>query len=108
MKLIDNKFGSILKKITTHCDVWILGSSLVDKEALDIDVFVPIEEWQLASSYIPSNAKINSLGGFKFLDDNNINVDIWTGLMGDFLNSDRFTVCYNPRTGIKIGRINNN
>lgn len=97
------KLPSIVTKIVHFCDCWIVGSAVDSLEPRDIDIFVPIEFWQQASSYIPKDAKINTMGGFKFID-NDIEVDMWTGNFNDFLLSDRFKVCKNIRTGIVIRR----
>jgi len=100
------KYPKIVTKLTTLCDGWLVGSSALDsdKEPRDYDVFIPIDKWLEASNYIPYNAKINRMGGFKVISDGK-EVDIWTGKMEDFLASNYFKCAYNPKTGIRIVRV---
>ena len=100
------KYPKIVTKLTTLCDAWLVGSSadLNNKSPRDFDIFVPIDKWLEASNYIPQDAKINSLGGFKVICES-IEVDIWTGKMETFLASNYFTFAYHPKTNVRISRI---
>jgi len=100
------KYPKIVTKLTTLCDGWLVGSSadLENNNPRDYDVFIPINKWLEASNYIPQDAKINSMGGFKVICEN-IEVDVWTGKMEDFLASNYFTYAYNPKTGVRIARV---
>jgi len=100
------KYPKLVTKLTTLCDGWLVGSSanLDVKKPRDYDVYIPIDKWQPASNYIPLDAKINTMGGFKVICEG-VEVDVWTGKMEDFLSSNYFTYAYNPKTGIRIARV---
>ena len=103
LNLESKKLPPLVTKLVTFCDAWIVGGYLYNNDARDIDLFIPFKHWQLASSYIPKDAKINTMGGFKCLIDN-VEIDIWTGDMNDFLQSNYFRQCYSPKYGIFIKR----
>ncbi len=100
------KYPKIVTKLTTLCNGWLVGSSadINNENPKDYDVFIPIDKWLEASNYIPQDAKINRMGGFKVLCEG-VEVDIWTGKMEDFLASNYFKFAYNPKTGVRIARI---
>lgn len=97
------KYPELVTKLTTLCDAWIVGSAADPKNfhPRDFDVFVPFKNWLQASNYIPKDAKINRLGGFKCVSDE-VDVDVWTGDMNDFLSSNYFSFAYHPKTGVLI------
>ena len=100
------KYPELVTKLTTVCDGWIVGSAAdPDQQSpRDYDIFVPIKSWLAASAFIPKNAKINRMGGFKCLSEG-VEVDVWTGEMNEFLTSNYFKFAYHPKTGIRIARI---
>ena len=99
------KYPNIVTKLTTLCDGWLVGSSAEEDNdnPRDYDIFIPIDKWLEASNYIPQDAKINRMGGFKVISDGK-EVDIWTGKMEDILTSNYFKIAYHPRSGIRINR----
>lgn len=99
------KYPELVTKLTTLCDAWLIGSSAEDTDNYprDYDIFVPIKNWQEASNYIPKDASINRLGGFKCVSEG-YEIDVWTGFMSDLLSSNYFYVAYHPKTGIRIER----
>lgn len=97
------KYPELVTKLVTFCDAWIVGSAASSNNPRDFDLFIPFKFWQLASSYIPKEAKINRMGGFKCISDGK-EIDIWTGDMNDFLQSDYFSQCYCPKYGVFIKR----
>lgn len=98
-------YPELVTKLTHFCGGWLVGSAADpnNKDPRDYDIFIPIKFWQLASSFIPKDAKINSFGGFKCISDGK-EVDVWTGDLDDTLFTDRFTWALNVRTGIRIKR----
>lgn len=100
------KYPELVTKLTTLCDGWLIGSSANPSVELprDFDVFIPLKHWLLASNFIPKDAKINSLGGFKCVSGG-IEVDVWTGNFEDIVSSNYFSFAYQPKTGIRINRI---
>ena len=100
------KYPELVTKLTTLCSGWLVGSSANPNETdpRDYDVYIPIKYWLEASNYIPKDAKINRMGGFKCINDG-IEVDVWTGDMNDFLASNYFNFAYQPKTGVRIGRL---
>lgn len=99
------KFPGLVSKLTTLCDGWLVGSSAIvsDVEPRDYDVFIPIDKWLEASNYIPVDAKINRMGGFKVICEGK-EVDVWTGKMESFLASNYFKAAYHPKSGVRILR----
>lgn len=85
-----NKLPTIVSKLVHCCNAWVCGSAAdPNKEnPRDFDIVVPYSMWQHAASYIPKNAKPNSFGGWKFLDEASngtaFEVDVWPGEM-DYL-----------------------
>ena len=100
------KYPELVTKLTTLCSGWLVGSSANPNETdpRDYDVYISIKYWLEASNYIPKDAKINRMGGFKCINDG-IEVDVWTGDMNDFLASNYFNFAYQPKTGVRIGRL---
>lgn len=92
--------------MTTLCSGWLVGSSANPNEIepRDYDVYIPIKYWLEASNYILKDAKINRMGGFKCMSDG-IEVDVRTSDMNDFLASNYFNFAYQPKTGVRIGRL---
>lgn len=97
------KYERLVRNLTTHCSGWIFGSAanLDINNPRDFDIFIPIEYWSKACSYIPLDSKINRSGGYKCLD-NGIEVDVWTGNMNDMLSTVYFSYAYHPNSGVRI------
>ena len=100
------KYPELVTKLTSICDGWLVGSSADPNvsEPRDYDVFIPFKYWREASNYVPKDAKVNRMGGFKCISEG-VEVDVWTGEMSDFLQSNFFSFAYNPKTGVRITRI---
>lgn len=100
------KYPELVTKLTTLCGGWLVGSSANpnETEPRDYDIYIPVKYWLEASNYIPKDAKINRMGGFKCISDG-IEVDVWTGDMNDFLASNYFNFAYQPKIGVRIGRL---
>ena len=55
------------------------------KEFKDYDLIVPPDKWYIVSLLIPKDAKINSYGGWKFIDKEGNNIDIWPSSIEQYL-----------------------
>lgn len=101
------KYPTLVNKLTTLCNGWLIGSSADpdNSNPRDWDVYIPIQYWSIACGLIDKNAKINTFGGFKCISDE-VEVDVWTGNMDEFLSSNQFKFAYHPITNVRIGRIN--
>lgn len=104
-KCAKTRYPELVTKLTTVCDGWIIGSGAESNTPHDYDVFIPLSKWREACAIIPSDARVNKLGGFKCISEN-IEVDIWTGEMNNLLASHYFKCAYHPQTGVKIIREN--
>lgn len=93
----------LVTQLTTVCNAWVVGSAVDNQTPRDYDIYVPIGHWRTACCLMPSNARVNRMGGFKCISED-IEVDVWTGDMSDFLASDYFTKALHPQTGVKIIR----
>jgi len=80
-------------------DAWIVGScgewlcnDMKSTPPNDIDILVPIENWNRASSLIPSDGQINTFGGIKFTTcwrdrPHPVRIDLWGQSLNSFLTS---------------------
>lgn len=100
------KYPELVTKLTTLCSGWLVGSSADPnkEETRDFDIYIPMKYWLEASNYIPKDAKINRMGGFKCMSEG-FEIDVWTGDVNDFLGSNYFTFAYQPNTNIRICRL---
>jgi|WetSurMetagenome_2_1015567.scaffolds.fasta_scaffold202402_2 hypothetical protein len=98
------KYPSLVCKLISICDAWIIGSSCIKENPRDYDIFIPINSWKIACKLIPETAKINRLGGFKCISEEK-EIDIWTGEFSDIFLTHFFTYAYNPKINIKVGKI---
>ena len=99
-----SRYPDLVTKLTNLCGGWIVGSSAdpAVTEPRDYDVYIPMKSWLEACNYIPKDAKINRMGGFKCISEGK-EVDVWTGDISDFL-TDYFTFAYQPKSGVRIKR----
>jgi len=103
---MSSKYSPLITKLINNHDAWIFGSA-ADPENInprDYDIFIPVNEWHTACLLIPSDFKINTLGGFKIIDDNK-EVDIFTGNFNEFITRNFFKYAFHPKTNIRIIRI---
>ena len=100
------KYPTLVNKLATLCNAWLIGSSAdpSNDNPRDFDVFIPVQHWSMACGLIDEDAKINTFGGFKCVSDG-VEVDVWTGNMDEFLATNNFKFAYHPRTNIRISRI---
>lgn len=70
----------------------------------DWDLLVPLEEWQTIALLIPESAKPNKFGGWRFLTDDNQEVDVWPDTVVNYL-----TNCKSTKGGrvVAVDFINN-
>lgn len=101
--------GSVSRQLCWLFDGWIVGGAvdfISGKSSLypkDIDIVIPIQNWINASKLIPTGSLSNSFGGFKFKDDNETSVDVWTDDICMILLM-RDVNAYQPKYNITIGR----
>lgn len=69
----------------------------------DIDIIIPLSEWQIASNYIPKGAIANSFGGFKFVEDG-VTYDVWCADVQDFILNNNI-VAYSLKYNKFIGEL---
>lgn len=100
------KYPELVTKLTVLCGGWLVGSSANPNvsEPRDYDIFIPNKFWLEASNLIPKDAKMNRMGGWKCISEG-IEVDVWSGEMSDFLASSHFSFAFNPKTGVRIGKV---
>ena len=78
---------------------WIVGNH--SKTARDLDILISFLHWREAAALIPSTAKPNTFGGWKFLEDG-IWIDVWPGDLAWLMTNTKFKSAFHPRTGTKI------
>jgi hypothetical protein len=84
---------------------WVVGSAADPSKCTprDWDVCVPLGRWGEAATLIPSNAEVNSFGGWK-VKDGNYEIDIWPGDLRDVMLHHRTTWVWDPCTGSRFRR----
>lgn len=84
-------------------DAWIVGSAAAPnaKDTRDVDVMVPWVNWSVACVLIPRNAVSNSLGGWKFQEDN-VTVDVWPDTLDRLAKNDLFQWAWHPSSGRRL------
>jgi len=68
--------GSVAKKLC--------GDEQV-KNPNDFDLLVPLEKWQTIALLIPSSARPNKFGGWRFKTDGGVEVDVWPDSLVNYL-----------------------
>ena len=98
---------ALVSKIVFAHEAWIVGSAAkpsVDfKKVRDYDVLVPYSHWQQACMLIPSDAKPNTFGGFKFMSEGR-EVDCWPGDLGWLMVNSCSKWAWHPRTNARWRR----
>lgn len=92
--------------LTHNFDAWIVGSAAAP-DALnprDIDIIVPHYEWNRAAHLIPKDAKVNSFGGFKCVQDG-IEMDVWPGDLGWLMQRPKACWAWHPASGVRLCKV---
>ncbi len=97
------------KIVTQLChlhDAWIVGRlpEREDEEPRDYDVMVTFENWRKAVVLVPADARPNSFGGWKFMDEGRT-VDVWPGDMAWVMSNAHWKAAWHPKTNTKVGRL---
>lgn len=94
---------AIAIKLTHICNGWIVGSAANPENVSprDIDILIPFRNWNVASSLIPSDAKPNTFGGWKFTSKG-VEFDVWPGDLDQLLLNDKAELAWHPQSGIRL------
>lgn len=93
------KLPPLARKILVNGNAWVVGSSVLAGEPTkDLDILVPIENWHLVAALIPENAKPNTFGGWKFVDQD-IEIDVWPDNITSLLGREKFKAAYHFNSG---------
>ena len=95
------KEPELVSKLFVLCEAWLIGGAVDDDNPKDWDVWVPLSKWSIACGIIPKEVKVNRFGGFK-INENGIEIDVWTSEFQEVIRSHKFTKAYCPFTGVKI------
>lgn len=97
----------LVGKLTHFHEAWIVGSAADPKNESprDWDILVPLSKWQDAAGLIPASAISNSFGGFKILDENGVEIDVWPGELSWIMQRPKSTWAWQPKTGIRLQKI---
>lgn len=97
------KYPLIANKLLYFYDAWIVGSAANEaiKNPRDLDIVVPFKEWNHAAQLIPRDATVNSLGGFKFKDED-VMVDVWPADIHSLLTASASKHFYHPWSETRI------
>lgn len=101
------KLPSIVSRILTNYDGWLVGSAAnpANDDPRDFDLMIPHHRWHDAAAAMPTDARLNSWNGVKFNDpDSGKEIDCWPGDLSWFATIPGFTYAYHPRTGTLIHR----
>lgn len=106
------KYSSTVSFLCQQCDGWIVGSA-ADPENVnprDIDIIIPFSKWHIALGALPkdrSRIKLNTYGGFKFDDENGVEIDMWTGELNTILTYHNVKYLYDPWRNIRYEKTSN-
>ncbi len=103
-----NQLPKSIKLLVQHYGAWIVGGS-ANPDAListvrDIDVVVPFSRWNEASSLIPTDAKINEYGGWKFKQRGLI-IDVWPEDLSVLMLNHKLKYIWQPRFNILYEKV---
>ncbi len=100
------KLPTLVAKLTLNHDAWVVGSAAdpANENPRDFDVLVPFYAWGPASQLLPSDCRMNSLGGWKCISEG-VEVDVWPGDLAFVMRQDAFSVAWHPSSGARIVRI---
>jgi hypothetical protein len=105
------KLGHWARRICYDHGGIIIGSAvdymvgLVYEKPRDIDIVVPLVRWKEVCRAIPPGATVNRFGGLKFVDDNQMEVDVWADDVIDLIVKDTKIRGYSLYRNIIIGKI---
>ena len=96
----------LVEKLCHFHEAWIVGSAAdpTNTDPRDYDVLVPLSKWQDAAGLIPSNATINTFGGFKCIEEG-IEIDVWPGELSWLMSRPKTQWIWSPKTGARWKRI---
>lgn len=103
---MSSAYPPIVMKLTHNFDAWLVGSAADSNEVIrprDYDILVPFHQWHSACVALPSSARPNSFGGWKFEEDG-VEVDIWPGDLGWLAQRPGFRHAYHPLSGTRLSR----
>lgn len=81
--VVKSDMSSTVPKSVMHwCiigEAWIIGSAAdpEKRSPRDYDIVVPFHMWYKVAASIPKSARPNTLGGWKMISDDGVEVDIW-------------------------------
>ncbi len=100
---------SIVVQLTAGFEGWIVGSAAKEgvdlSKVRDFDILIPYANWVQAAMLIPSSAKPNTFGGWKFVTHMNgfeILVDVWPGDLAWFMTNHLAKAAWHPRSGTRL------
>ena len=99
------QFPKLVVALVNNFDAWIVGSGAnpdVTKPR-DYDVIVPHWNWGPAAHLIPPDAVVNSMGGFKCVQDG-IEIDVWPGSVEWVMLNAKSEWAWQPRHNVRLRR----
>lgn len=103
---VSSKLPKIIALLTHNFDAWIVGSAAnpVEANPRDWDILVPYHKWHAAVSLVPTDAKPNTFGGWKF-NVEGVEVDMWPGDLSWLASHPLFRYAWHPLSNARIMRI---
>ena len=104
---MSRQLPALVVKLAFAHNAWIVGSAAdlgCDLEKVrDFDVMVPYRYWAEAAQIIPTDARVNSLGGWKCVSEGR-EVDVWPGDLDQLILSQQVKRAWHPYSGVVIAR----
>jgi len=88
-------------QLTEFHEAWIIGSMVPG--AKDIDLLVPWSHWPQAALLIPTDARPNAFGGWKF-NSEGVELDVFPGDLAMLLSLGKCRSVYHPKSGQRFTR----
>jgi len=97
-------YPKLVAALTHMHDAWVVGSAADpgNESIRDWDILVPFSKWNEAAQLIPSDAKLNTFGGWKIKLLDGTEIDVWPGELGQVMQNARAIWCWHPRTNSRL------
>jgi hypothetical protein len=81
---------------------WIVGGAAdpTEQNPQDIDILIPFHLWSKVAPLIPSDARPNKFGGWRFMQAS-VEYDVWPGDLESMMQKSFFHHAWHPLTGAR-------
>lgn len=97
-------YPKLVAALTYMHDAWVVGSAADPGNTVprDWDIIVPFSQWNSACQLIPSDAKVNTFGGWKVKAAEGVEIDVWPGELGSLMQNAKAKYAWHVRTDTRL------